>query len=81
MKLASIYAQLKKHEMRTYHVCTHADVQDHGAGGHPLALAQEVEGDGYLQHAPRQPYDGRRDHVPEEVCDRAPSEMDRRSVG
>jgi hypothetical protein len=41
----------------SYHVGAQADVQDEGAGRHPLALAEEVDGDGDLQHAA-----GHRDH-------------------
>ena len=43
--------------MRRYHVGAHADVEDQGAGRHPVALAEEVDGDGDLQHAA-----GPRDH-------------------
>ena len=41
----------------TYNVGVHTDVEDEGSGRHPLAPAEEVDGDGDLQHAA-----GHRDH-------------------
>jgi hypothetical protein len=45
----------------TYNVGVHTDVEDEGSGRHPLAPAEEVDGDGDLQHAAHHP-DDRRDH-------------------
>lgn len=47
---------------RTYNVGVHTDVEDERAGRHhPLAPAEEVDGDGGLQQAASHPND-RRDH-------------------
>jgi len=56
--MSGVYIYVIEH---TYNVGVHTDVEDEGSGRHPLAPAEEVDGDGDLQHAARHP-DDRRDH-------------------